>query len=47
MSVQSFKTTIIPILGLPFKSFEKKSHLDVTPPKNHIIYYRKWSGASS
>ncbi len=29
MSIQSFETTIIPILGLPLGSLGKKCHLDV------------------
>jgi len=47
MSVQSFGTTRIPILGLPLKSFGEKWHLDVVPPERHKIYYREGSGAYS
>jgi hypothetical protein len=37
MGVQSFGTTIVPILGLPFESPKKKCHLDVAPWK--VIEY--------
>jgi hypothetical protein len=47
MSIQSFETVKISILGFPFKSPGKKFHLDVAPMKNHRIYYREGSGASS
>jgi hypothetical protein len=47
MSVQSFKTTKVPILGLPLGSFEEKWQLDVVPAKKHKVYYKEGSGASS
>jgi hypothetical protein len=47
MSIQSFETTKVPILGLSLRSPEKKYHLDVAPAKSHKVYYREGSGASS
>jgi hypothetical protein len=47
MNIQIFRTTKVPILGLPFRSPEKKWHLDVAIAKNHRIYYKQGSGASS
>jgi hypothetical protein len=47
MNIQSFKIVKVSILGLSLRSLGKKCHLDVTPMKNHRIYYREGSGASS
>jgi hypothetical protein len=47
MNVQSFGTSTIPILGLPFESLAKKCHLDVSPEEIHKVYYREGSGAFS
>jgi hypothetical protein len=47
MNIQSFRTTTVPILGLPFGSPEKKWHLNVVPTEKHKIYYKEQSGASS
>jgi hypothetical protein len=47
MNVQIFETIKVPIMRLPFRSLEKKCHLDVAPTKNHRIYYREGSGLSS
>jgi len=47
MSIQSFSTTKVPILGFPLGSPKKKFHLDVAPIESHIVYYREQSGASS
>ncbi len=47
MSVQSFETIIIQVLGLPFGTPKEKWHLDVVPIERHIIYYKAGSGASS
>jgi hypothetical protein len=47
MNIESFGTTKILILGLPFGSHEEKWHLDVVPIEKHKIYYREGSGASS
>ncbi len=40
MNVQSFKTTRVPILGLPLGNRGKKGHLDVVFAERHIVYYR-------
>jgi hypothetical protein len=37
MSIQSFETIEVLILGLPLESFEKKCHLDVAPAKSRIV----------
>jgi hypothetical protein len=47
MSIQSFKTISIPILGLSLRNPEKKYHLDVTLANSHRMYYREGNGASS
>jgi len=47
MNIQNFRTTRVPILGLPFESLGEKWHLDVIPVERHIMYYREGSGASS
>jgi hypothetical protein len=47
MSIQSFKTTKVPKLGLALENLKKKCHLDVVPVKSFRIYYREQSGASS
>jgi len=47
MSVQSFKITSIPILGLSLRNPEKKYHLDVALANSHKVYYREGNGASS
>jgi hypothetical protein len=47
MNVQSFKTTRVPILGLPHGNIGKKCHLDVAYMENHKAYYREGSDASS
>jgi hypothetical protein len=47
MSVQSFKTIIVPILELPLGNLGKKCHLDVAPIEGHKVYYREGRGVSS
>jgi len=47
VSGQSFGTTKVLVLGLPFRSFEEKWHLHVIPIERHKIYYREGSDASS
>jgi len=47
MIIQNFKTTNVPILGLPFGSSRKMCPLDATNTEIHRIYYREGSGASS
>jgi hypothetical protein len=47
ISVQSFRTLWILVLGLPFGSFRGKWHLDVVRVKRHIIYYREGNDAFS
>jgi hypothetical protein len=47
MSIQIFRTTKVPILGLPLGNLGKKYHLDEAHAENHIVYYREGSGASS
>jgi len=47
MNIQSFKTTKVPILGLPFGSIGEKWHLDVVLVEKHKVYYKEGSGASS
>jgi len=47
MNVQNFWITKDPILGFPFKSLEKKCHLDVALMESHKVYYREGSGTSS
>jgi len=47
MSIQSFGTTRVPILGLSFGSLREKSHLDVVFAKRHKVYYREGSGTFS
>jgi hypothetical protein len=47
MSIQIFKTIRVLILGFPFGNPEKKCHLDVALTKNHRVYYKEGSGASS
>ncbi len=39
MSIQSFGTTKVSILGLPPGSLKEKCHLDVAFVKSHRIYY--------
>jgi hypothetical protein len=46
MSIQSFETTKVPILGLPFGNLGEKWHLNVVPIESHRVYYGEGSGAS-
>jgi hypothetical protein len=47
MGVQSFRTTKVPVLGLPLGRPKEKWHLDVVPMERHIVYYREGNGVSS
>jgi hypothetical protein len=47
MNVQSFGTTRVPNLGIPFGSPMEKCHLNVIPAKRHRIYYNEGNGVSS
>jgi hypothetical protein len=41
MSIQSFETTRVPILGLLLESPRKKCHLNVTPMESHKYTIRR------
>jgi hypothetical protein len=47
MSIQSFGTTWIPLLGLPLESLKEKWHSDVVLAEKHKVYYKEGNDASS